>query len=52
MSGKPKEAVKPIPANTSRLVSQYRAIGPAAVVAALLCMPKTNKPQFQIAKRA
>lgn len=52
MSGKPKEAAKPVPANANRLVSQYRAIGPAAIVAALICMPKTNKPSFQIAKRA
>ena len=31
-------------AQNAMLARHYRAIGPAAIVAALICAPKTNKP--------
>ncbi len=40
MLPKKSEAVKAPAKATPALASQYRAIGPAAVVAALICAPK------------
>jgi len=34
------ETTKRKPAPSSDLVSQYQAIGPGAIIAALLCMPR------------
>ena len=35
---------KRMPASSATLASHYRAIGPAAIAAALLCQPKAKKP--------
>jgi hypothetical protein len=34
------------------LISHYRAIGPAAIVAALICSPKKSKPAATITGKA
>ena len=35
-------------AQAATLISHYRAIGPAAIVAALICSPKKSKPAATI----
>lgn len=41
------------PGHTSeKLDTQFRAIGPAAIVAALLCTPKKNKPGLSLSPKA
>ena len=34
------------------LARHYRAIGPAAIVAALICAPKLNKPASTVTTKA
>ena len=51
MSSKKSEAEKSRPQPVA-LAKQYRAIGPAAIVAALLCAPKKKAAQPAAAKAA
>jgi hypothetical protein len=51
MSLKQREAER-ARAQNSLLAKHYRAIGPAAIVAALICAPKKNKPAQTVTAKA
>jgi hypothetical protein len=37
---------------SAKLDAQFRAVGPAAIVAALICAPKKNKPGLSLSPKA
>ncbi len=45
MSPKKSEAERKTAKAGTALATQYRAIGPAAIVAALICAPKKKQPK-------
>ncbi len=51
MSLKQREAER-ARAQNAMLAKHYRAIGPAAVIAALICAPKKNKPAPTVTAKA